>query len=128
MLLESEARTGDEAEALSGGPEVPGCAVHLFDALFEIGPVLPGGMGPAPLTFGEISRWSEVTGVPLGPWEARTLVNLSRIYQSEYDRAAKGGPAPLPEQEVTADHKARVARGLGEMLRRKARKAKPKNG
>lgn len=108
---------------LAAAPAVPDCAAHILDALFEVGPVKPGGMGAAPLGFSDLADWSALVGIDLTPWEARTIVALSRLYLVEYENAREGGPAPTDEGP-TPEQKQEVAQGLAAMLRRNAKRKK----
>jgi len=67
---------------------------YLVGYLFEVGPTMAGAMGAGPLTFGEIRAWSELTGVPINPVEARFLRSLSIVYLNESHRAEKLGCEP----------------------------------
>lgn len=63
------------------------CAGHLRDALFDVGPVKAGGMGPAPLDSTDLLAWQAERGIELQPWEAQLLRRLSRDYLAESQRA-----------------------------------------
>jgi hypothetical protein len=62
---------------------------YLTDYLFEAGPVMSGAMAAAPLTHIEIQAWSQLSGIELSPWEARTLRQLSCEHIVESSRASK---------------------------------------
>lgn len=68
---------------------------YLLGYLFEIGPALAGGLGPAPLTHGELRAWQDNTGIALMPWEARLLRRLSLEYVAA-SQAATERNAPPP--------------------------------
>lgn len=72
-------------------PAMPPVTVgrYLLDYLFELGPAVPNGMGSSPVPFSEIDKWSELTGIPLQPWEVRTLRRLSQDYVNEAGAATK---------------------------------------
>lgn len=71
---------------------------YLLAYLWEVGPVMPGGMSAGPLTHAEILAWSALVGVVLQPWEARCLRRLSVEYLNESQNATKrGAPAPWEE-------------------------------
>lgn len=71
------------------------CAEHIIDYLFDVGPVMSGGMGSIQLTNTELQHWQQNVGIRLQPWEARFIRNLSRDYLGETHRATeKGCPAP----------------------------------
>lgn len=75
---------------------MPECdAIYIASYLFEIGPVLHGGMGETPLTHTEIEAWQRNTGIELEAWEAKVLHRLSLEYLSESQKATKpDAPAP----------------------------------
>lgn len=66
-------------------PEVR--ADYLLGYFFEVGPVMAGGMGPAPITQQEIAAWQANTGVELRPWESRVIRQLSADYITELHKA-----------------------------------------
>lgn len=67
---------------------------YLVAYLLEIGPVVSGGMGPAPLEFFHIDAWCNRVGIDLQPQESRMIRRLSREYVSESQKAEK--PDRLP--------------------------------
>jgi len=77
-----------------------GGAGYLLEYLFEIGPVMASGGGPAPVTHGEIAAWCDLTGIELSVWEARTLRRLSCDYLSESYRAEKADRAAPWQPEL----------------------------
>lgn len=83
----------------------------------EAGPVEAGGMGPAPLSWREISAWAERTFQRPSAWEARTLRRLSREYLSEIHaaedqhRAAPWSPAPTEADRNTQEQRLRAVLG-----------------
>jgi hypothetical protein len=91
----------------------PLTAPHIAAHLFEVGPYMAGGMGPTPLTFGEIDAWCNRTGIDLQPWECRFLRSLSSDYISELHRAEKWD-AKSPWDAVRAQI---VARDVKEYLK-----------
>jgi hypothetical protein len=81
-------------------PQMPSNpAPHIIARLIEIGITEAKGMGPAPLSWGEIAAWQFDTGVPLAPWESRLLRQLSVAYIAEGRRAeAENCPPPWRAQ------------------------------
>jgi hypothetical protein len=77
---------------------MPECdALYLVSYLFEVGPVMSGGMGEAPLPDSEIESWQRNTGIELQSWEARAVKRLSREYLSESQAATEPNRAcPWP--------------------------------
>jgi hypothetical protein len=99
----------------------PGPAAHLIDYLFDMGPVMSGGMGPVPLSHSEIQAWQQNTGVELRAWEASTLRRLSIEYLStSADARDPSCPAPftVAPQE---DRRTVVARMIGATLGARAK-------
>jgi hypothetical protein len=69
---------------------------YLVGYLFEIGPVVPAGMGNGPISFSEIDAWVGITGRDLSPWEARILRELSIVYLNQQALSEKPDcPAPF---------------------------------
>lgn len=59
---------------------------------------MAGLHGPVAITHQEIHAWQQLTGIPLRPWEARTLRKLSRDWVVELERARD--PQALPPAGV----------------------------
>ncbi len=105
-------------------PEMPPlqCGEHLISYLFEVGPVLSGGMGPAVLSHQEIASWSGLIGIALQPWEVRLLRRLSAAYISEAREAEKPNhPPPWASPELAQAARIAQARKLREAMRRLAK-------
>lgn len=92
-------------------PPVDG-AEYILGYLWEIGPTMAGGMGPAPLSHGEIRSWMQNVGIELEAWESRLLRRLSVEYIAESQAATDPKrPAPWnPEQQAESDQLARARR------------------
>ncbi len=68
---------------------------HIIDRFVEMGMVEAAGMGTVALSWSTLSAWSQMTGVRLCPWEARTIRRLSVEYLAEGRRAeTETCPAP----------------------------------
>lgn len=50
---------------------------HIWQYLFEVGPVSYGAMGAIPFTYQEINAWMQSTGNRLNPWEVVLLRKCS---------------------------------------------------
>jgi hypothetical protein len=74
---------------------------HVIGRLIEIGLVGSTGMGSAPLTWLEIDAWQRLSGVQLGPWEARLIRALSTAYIAEGRKAESENCPPPWRAEVT---------------------------
>jgi len=86
-----------------GHPEMPptGPESHLLGILFDVGPVMPGGMAAVPITDADLIAWQHNSGIRLSPWQARTLRRLSRDYAAE-QRRAEDPDAPPPYSTAPA--------------------------
>ena len=77
---------------------------HIIERFMEMGMVEAAGMGTVPLSWSTIGAWSQMTGVRLCPWEARTIRRLSVEYLAEGRRAeAMTCPPPWKAPVSTAD-------------------------
>ena len=98
-------------------PNIDGM-MHVLGYLFEIGPVMTGAMGPAPITHTEIDAWQANTGVDLAAWEARVMRRLSIEYIGEMQRAEKPDcPPPWTPPEVPQLDRAAVSRKVQNAMR-----------
>lgn len=104
-------------------PPVPHFAAHLIEHLFDAGPTMAGGLsGAEPLSSAELLAWQDLTGVPLTPWESRTLRRMSRAYAAESREArTPSRPAPWVPDAVETDRREVVSRQIGASLRSMAR-------
>ncbi|OWK32299.1 hypothetical protein [Sphingomonas mucosissima] len=83
-------------------------APELIARLIEIGLTEGGGMAPAPLSWSTIAGWSQVTKIPLQPWEARLMRRLSVEYVAE-GRRAENENCPPPWRSTQISEAERVA-------------------
>lgn len=83
-------------------PDLPdNPAPYLIEWLFEIGPVVPAGMGMASIGWRDLAAWQDVTGIELDPWEARLLRRLSAEYHVQAQKAEKPDcPAPYTAASI----------------------------
>lgn len=86
---------------------------YLLDYLYEVGPVLQGGMGPVPLTHGELRDWQLNVGLSLAPREIRMLHRLSLEYLIQAQQSTK--PECLPPYGPVA-HRAAVAKKIDDVF------------
>lgn len=95
-----------EAEDIE--PEMPPIewGRHILDYLWDVGPAMAGGMGPSPLTCGELQSWQDQMGIELQPWELQLLRRLSKDYVGESSRATERDcPAPWQSEEFQPDRR-----------------------
>lgn len=99
-------------------PDMPplGVAGHLVSYLWDVGPAVSTGMGPAPVGHQDIAAFQANTGVELTAWDVQTLRRLSCDYvaQSLNSRDANA-PAPYAPS-LTQTKRAEVDNGLRSML------------
>lgn len=69
-------------------PDV-GYAEYVLRMLIDIGISSSNGMGLAPISWTEIKSWDEVTRGSLRPWEAETIMELSRHFVSKFNEYDK---------------------------------------
>lgn len=73
---------------------------YLLAILFELGPASSNGMGLSPISWEELRAYQWQLGIQLTPWEARTIVQVSKDYISESRRAEKADcPAPWVDED-----------------------------
>jgi hypothetical protein len=70
-------------------PEVPG-GEYLLAILWKVGPV----KSEAPLTEQDLWYWEERRGIKLEPWQADTIVEMSRAYLAEMYSARNWNAIP----------------------------------
>ena len=88
----------------------PNHAEYLTDWLFEIGPVVPAGMGTARIGWSDIAAWSQLSGIEPQPWEAKILRSLSGDYLAmSQDAKDTGCPAPYETAASIAVNRAAIA-------------------
>lgn len=78
---------------------VPPEGARLWSAFHDCGRFRPGFAGPEPLAWGEIESFARMAGVPLEPWEARGLRELSEAFVDQWhDNRAEAPPAERPNE------------------------------
>lgn len=94
---------------------------YLLQILWEIGPTLPGAMGPVPISQTEILAWQINMRHALEPGEVSMLRRLSMEWIAmSQDAEDPDCPAPwTTEAEVRAQH-ARATQNLRAAMRRMA--------
>lgn len=95
-------------------------AGYLIGHLWEIGPAMSGGMGPAVISHQDIAAWQDLIGIELQPWEARALRRLSRDYVAELHRAEKADAAAPWEPEDYMPDLSGVAMDMRAQMRKDA--------
>lgn len=91
---------------------------HLVSFLWEVGPVGSGGMGPVPITFGELADWQRACGPELPRWQILALRKLSIAYVAEQHRAGRhDAPAPWTDAERPPRDNSAIARHVRALFR-----------
>lgn len=93
-------------------PDV-GEAEYLVAHWKDIGIVLSGAMGAAPLTAVELTAWQQGTGADLQPWEFSVLLEMSRAYLAARQEGAKPECPPPYGDPVNEFDRATVAKKVG---------------
>lgn len=94
---------------------------HILEYLFEVGPVMPGAMGPVPITHQEIAAWQRLRCIYLSPWEVSFLRRLSLEYLGELHEAENPlRPAPWADAEPIVEPQS-VAERMRQSLGSKAK-------
>lgn len=82
-------------------PMPPNPMPHIIARFIEIGMTQSTGMGPAPLSWGELADWQAQVAVTLSPWEVRLLRQLSVTFIGESQKAESENCPPPWRAEVT---------------------------
>lgn len=91
---------------------------YLLGYLWDAGPLMRGGMEPAPLSCTELGAWQEASGVELQPWESALLRRLSREYLAEATQAsASDSPAPWAAAPDAGLDREAVSRRIGQQFK-----------
>lgn len=76
-LLAATAKRGGLAAELARealvGPPLPARVAHVWPWYLELAASRGGTLAPAPISFGEIRAWSQLTGVVPSPYDVRLL-------------------------------------------------------
>lgn len=81
-------------------PETSG-GEYLIGYLFEVGPIVPAGMGVGPVSHQELLAWQSLMGFTLSPWETRVIRRLSGEYLMQ-SRLAEKRDCKAPWQAAEA--------------------------
>lgn len=99
-------------------------AGYLVGLLHEAGLMSTNGMGPVPLSWGDIRDWLEVTGQELTLWETMMIKKMSEEYVEERELGSSiARPAPytktLDEDEVDREAVAQKVESFFAQFKRK---------
>lgn len=104
-------------EYLPDMPDVDIEVVYLLTNLWEMGPVMGGGMAPVPVPQSEIMAWQSNNGIDLAPWEVRTIRALSVDYHSQYQASKKADEKAPWVSEVVERTRAVKAQKIKNLFR-----------
>ena len=91
---------------------------NVLDYLFEIGPVLDGGMGPVKITNEELLAWQTNNRKRLAPWVCRLIIRLSHEYKNAFiDAGQRGAKPPWTPESVDPEELSAVANSLRDSVR-----------
>jgi len=68
---------------------------ELVEYTWEIGPVMPGAMGPVPIDWPQIAAWQQAHGLELDAFELDAVRDLSACYV-EYLQKGRSRSCPAP--------------------------------
>jgi hypothetical protein len=115
-LSERQEKKTRRAEMIEKGidleiPEVG--APFILTQLYEIGPIMAGGLGPAAIDWRDLVAWQECMSIKLPPWHCRMLVSLSREYLNFTKKAEEPScESPLATEVQKANVREAVNRSL----------------
>jgi hypothetical protein len=101
-------------------PQLPplSCGEHLIEYLFEVGPMIAGGMGPVAVDWPHLDAWQRCVGLVLPPWQSRLLIRLSNDYIDEWLKAQDDTrPAPWQAEDMTEANRAAVSRQVSNAMK-----------
>lgn len=97
-------------------PDV-GNAAYIIQLLFDVGISVQSGMGLAPINWTELRSWTQVTRVNLSPWEAETIILLSRHFVMKHSEFDKKNVMSEYQVELTTLDRAKVSDKVGSFFR-----------
>jgi hypothetical protein len=60
-------------------PALPHCVAFVWDAFDQISMARGGNYKePQPVSWQDLAAWQHLSGIPLTPWEAETIIHLDR--------------------------------------------------
>lgn len=89
-ILEAAALQGDaKSKAKLVPPPFPEPLAYLWEWWMDLHAARPEGQqGIAPLTYGELHAWCQLTGSNPTPWEVSVLLHLDRTYRTTITETA----------------------------------------
>ena len=97
----------------------------LSRQLYQVGPATGTGFGLAPVSWVELRAWDAAMKNDLAPFQAESLMLMSRSYTGEFNDVGREGAStrPFETEEDTRSRQQQVAHalkiGLGGMAKRK---------
>lgn len=94
-------------------PFVPPESNYLLEMLFEVGPVMPVGMGNGAITEQELRAFQDNQGISLTWWECSILRMLSREYANQLGLTGKSEPRPyVSAAEMDEERRKKIAEAM----------------
>lgn len=100
---------------------------HIIGYLFDVGPMMTGGMAASPVTYQEIDAWRRQTGIEIEPWEAQFIRRLSSDYVAQLHQSDKPDcpppyipPADVVDREAVSSKLKSAMRFFMSSVKRKA--------
>ena len=90
---------------------------YIYNWLDELGMCAHGINGPVPISFTEVSHWSNVTSTDIESWEAGLLVKLSKQYTYQTNISSKKDCEAPFQNEVTVEYMKAVRADADKKLR-----------
>jgi hypothetical protein len=72
--------TGIKPALLIDEPELNPNIEHIWSWFFQLHHTRGGGMGPAPLTYQEMSAWSQLLQIEPTPWEISMVMMIDGVW------------------------------------------------
>ncbi|MDA9530330.1 hypothetical protein ACM42_18235 [Bradyrhizobium sp. CCBAU 25338] len=76
------------------GPEVPMAGRRVWSVFLDLTATRSVGMGPAPISFGEIEAWSRLNREPIRPFELTMLRALDAAFLKAAAERSEEGDKP----------------------------------
>ena len=100
---------------------------YIIDWVFEAGPSVQGGMGPAPLDWQTIHHWKSLMGLDLEPKESFAIRHLSSCFVDQQIKS-KDAKCPPPWVDPEQMDRMKVADKVTETFKAIAKRRKEKRG
>ena len=84
---------------------MPDCDQFIANGWHDLGLTSSEGMGETPLKWSEVKSYSEIMALDLQPFEAETIVNMSKTYiRFKHEATENRGVLSPYQPEITREH------------------------